>query len=115
MADLYVHGAEQALKLFEEITEVEVKKVLNKIGDVVVEKMQSDIAVDTANAQKSIKKHLKRIDGGWGVAIYPSTRYYYYQEIGTKKDKKNIGRLLGAIVDTQAECFNIAKEVLNRK
>ena len=115
MADLYVHGAEQALKLFEEITEVEVKKVLNKIGDVVVDKMQSDIAVDTANAQKSVKKHLKRMDGGWGVAIYPSTRYYYYQEIGTKKDKKNIGRLLGAIVDTQAECFNIAKEVLNRK
>ena len=115
MADLYVHGAEQALKLFEEITEVEVKKVLNKIGDVVVDKMQSDIAVDTANAQKSIKKHLKRMDGGWGVAIYPSTRYYYYQEIGTKKDKKNIGRLLGAIVDTQAECFEIAKEVLNRK
>ena len=115
MADLYVHGAEQALKLFEEITEVEVKKVLNKIGDVVVDKMQSDIAVDTANAQKSVKKHLKRMDGGWGVAIYPSTRYYYYQEVGTKKDKKNIGRLLGAIVDTQAECFNIAKEVLNRK
>ena len=115
MADLYVHGAEQALKLFEEITEVEVKKVLNKIGDVVVDKMQSDIAVDTANAQKSIKKHLKRMDGGWGVAIYPSTRYYYYQEVGTKKDKKNIGRLLGAIVDTQAECFEIAKEVLNRK
>ena len=115
MADLYVHGAEQALKLFEEITEVEVKKVLNKIGDVVVDKMQSDIAVDTANAQKSVKKHLKRMDGGWGVAIYPSTRYYYYQEVGTKKDKKNIGRLLGAIVDTQAECFEIAKEVLNRK
>ena len=115
MADLYVHGAEQALKLFEEVTEVEVKKVLNKIGDVVVDKMQSDIAVDTANAQKSIKKHLKRIDGGWGVAIYPSTRYYYYQEVGTKFQKKNIGRLLGAIVDTQAECFNIAKEVLNKK
>ena len=115
MADLYVHGAEQALKLFEEMTEVEVKKVLNKIGDVVVDKMQSDIAVDTANAQKSVKKHLKRMDGGWGVAIYPSTRYYYYQEVGTKYQKKNIGRLLGAIVDTQAECFEIAKEVLNRK
>lgn len=33
----------------------------------------------------------------------------------TRKDKKNIGRLLSAIVDTQAECFEIAKEVLNRK
>ena len=33
----------------------------------------------------------------------------------TRKDKKNIGRLLGAIVDTQAECCEIAKEVLNRK
>ena len=115
MADLYVHGAEQALKLFEEITEVEVKKVLNKIGDVVVDKMQSDIAVDTANAQKSVKKHLKRMDGGWGVAIYPSTRYYYYQECGTSRFKGNVGRLLGAIVDTQSECFEIAKEVLNRK
>ena len=115
MANFSITGAQEALKLFEEVTEVEVKKVLNKIGDVVVDKMQSDIAVDTANAQKSVKKHLKRVDGGWGVAIYPSTRYYYYQEVGTKKDKKNIGRLLGAIVDTQAECFEIAKEVLNRK
>ena len=115
MANFSMTGAQEALKLFEDITEVEVKKVLNKIGDVVVEKMQSDIAVDTANAQKSVKKHLKRMDGGWGVAIYPSTRYYYYQEVGTKKDKKNIGRLLSAIVDTQAECFEIAKEVLKRK
>ena len=115
MANFSMTGAQEALKLFEEVTEVEVKKALNKIGDVVVEKMQSDIAVDTANAQKSVKKHLKRMDGGWGVAIYPSTRYYYYQEVGTKYQKKNIGRLLGAIVDTQAECFEIAKEVLNRK
>ena len=115
MANLSITGDQEALKLFEEVTEVEVKKALNKIGDVVVEKMQSDIAVDTANAQKSVKKHLKRMDGGWGVAIYPSTRYYYYQEVGTKFQKKNIGRLLGAIIDTQAECFEIAKEVLNRK
>ena len=115
MANFSITGDQETLKLFEEVTEVEVKKALNKIGDVVVEKMQSDIAVDTANAQKSVKKHLKRMDGGWGVAIYPSTRYYYYQEVGTKKDKKTIGRLLDAIVDTRYECFEIAPEVLNRK
>ena len=115
MANFSITGDQEALKLFEEVTEVEVKKALNKIGDVVVDKMQADIAVDTANAQKSVKKHIKRMDGGWGVAIYPSTRYYYYQEVNTKKDKKNIRRLLSAIVDTQAECFEIAKEVLNRK
>ena len=115
MANFSITGDQETLKLFEEVTEVEVKKALNKIGDVVVEKMQSDIAVDTANAQKSIKKHLKRMDGGWGVAIYPSTRYYYYKEIGTSGFKGNVGRLLSAIVDTQAECFEIAKEVLNRK
>ena len=115
MANFSITGDQETLKLFKEVTEVEVKKALNKIGDVVVEKMQSDIAVDTANAQKSVKKHLKRMDGGWGVAIYPSTRYYYYQECGTSHFKGNVGRLLSAIVDTQAECFNIAKEVLNRK
>ena len=115
MANFSITGDQETLKLFEEVTEVEVKKALNKIGDVVVDKMQADIAVDTANAQKSGKKHIKKLDGGWGVTVYPSTRYYYYQEVGTKKDKKNIGRLLGAIVDTQSECFEIAKEVLNRK
>ena len=115
MANFSMTGAQEALKLFKKVTEVEVKKVLNKRGDVVVDKMQSDIAVDTANAQKSIKKHLKRLDGGWGVTVYPSTRYYYYQEVGTKYQKKNIGRLLSAIIDTQAECFRIAEEVLKRK
>ena len=114
MANFSITGDQEALKLFEEVTEVEVKKALNKIGDVVVDKMQEDIAIDTANAQKSVKKHIKKLDGGWGVTVYPSTRYYYYQEVGTKKDKKNIGRLLGAIVDTQSECCEIAKEVLNR-
>ena len=89
MANFSMTGAQEALKLFEEVTEVEVKKVLNKIGDVVVEKMQSDIAVDTSNAQKSVKKHLKRVDGGWGVAIYPSTRYYYYQEVGKQMCRLN--------------------------
>ena len=115
MANLSITGDQEILKLFKEVTELEIKKALNKIGDVVVEKMQSDIAVDTATAQKSVKKHLKRLDGGWGVTVYPSTRYYYYQEVGTKYQKKNIGRLLGAIIDTQTECFEIAKEVLNRK
>ena len=89
MANFSITGDQEALKLFEEVTEVEIKKALNKIGDVVVEKMQADIAVDTANAQKSIKKHLKRMDGGWGVAIYPSTRYYYYQEIGKQMCRLN--------------------------
>ena len=89
MANFSITGDQETLKLFEEVTEVEVKKALNKIGDVVVEKMQSDIAVDTANAQKSVKKHLKRMDGGWGVAIYPSTRYYYYQEIGKQMCRLN--------------------------
>ena len=89
MANFSITGDQETLKLFEEVTEVEVKKALNKIGDVVVEKMQSDIAVDTANAQKSVKKHLKRLDGGWGVAIYPSTRYYYYQEIGKQMCRLN--------------------------
>ena len=89
MANFSITGDQETLKLFEEVTEVEVKKALNKIGDVVVEKMQSDIAVDTANAQKSVKKHLKRVDGGWGVAIYPSTRYYYYQEIGKQMCRLN--------------------------
>ena len=89
MANFSITGEQETFKLFDEVTEVEVKKVLNKIGDVVVDKMQSDIAVDTANAQKSVKKHLKRMDGGWGVAIYPSTRYYYYQEVGTKKGQKS--------------------------
>lgn len=89
MANFSITGDQETLKLFEEVTEVEIKKALNKIGDVVVEKMQSDIAVDTANAQKSVKKHLKRMDGGWGVAIYPSTRYYYYQEIGKQMCRLN--------------------------
>ncbi len=115
MSGLVIKQDQNLSKLFEEVTEFEVKKALNKIGDVVVDEMKARIAVDTTTAQKSIKKYLKRYDNGWGVTVYPSTRYYYYQEVGTKKDKKNIGRLLSAIVDTQAECFKIAEEVLKRK
>ena len=115
MAGLVIKQDQNLSKLFEEVTEYEVKKALSKIGDVVVDEMKARIAVDTGNAQKSIKKYLKRYDNGWGVTVYPSTRYYYYQEIGTSRFKGNVGRLLSAIVDTQAECFKIAEEVLKRK
>lgn len=115
MSGLVIKQDQNLSKLFEEVTEYEVKKALNKIGDVVVDEMKARIAVDTGNAQKSIKKYLKRYDNGWGVTVYPSTRYYYYQEIGTSRFKGNVGRLLSAIVDTRAECFDIAEEVLKRK
>ena len=62
MANFSITGDQETLKLFEEVTEVEVKKALTKIGDVEVDKMQWGIAVDTADAQKSVKKHLKRMD-----------------------------------------------------
>ena len=89
MSGFVIKQDQNLSKLFEEVTEVEVKKALNKIGDVVVDEMKARIAVDTANAKKSVKKHLKRMDGGWGVAIYPSTRYYYYQEIGKQMCRLN--------------------------
>ena len=89
MANFSITREQKTLKLLKEVTEEEIKKALNKIGEKKKKKMQSDIAVDTANAQKSVKKHLKRVDGGWGVAIYPSTRYYYYQEIGKQMCRLN--------------------------
>ena len=50
MANFSITGDQETLKLFKEVTEVEVKKALNKIGDVVVEKMQADIAVEIGRA-----------------------------------------------------------------
>lgn len=110
-----INGEAECMKLFEEISDYELKKVANKIGETVEKRMKSDIAVDTGNAQKSVKAYFKRISDGYDVTIYPSTRYYYYQEVGTSRFKGNIGRLSRAIADTRQECFDIAKEVVKRK
>ena len=45
MAGLVIKQDQNLSKLFEEVTEYEVKKALNKIGDVVVDEMKARIAV----------------------------------------------------------------------
>lgn len=109
-----ISGLEETDKFFQEISDYELKKIANEIGDINVKAMQSSIATDTGKSKSSIKAKIKRVDGGIEVNIAPHTYYYGYQEWGTSKDKKNIGRLATAIESSKSQCFSIAEKVIKR-
>ncbi len=111
MSGVTITGIEQTESLFKELTDAQVRNVANKIGDIVVDAMSANIARDTGASQKSIKKQVRKSDGGIKVSISPHTRYYIFDEFGTSKVKNNIGKLYRAIESSKSECINTAKEL----
>ena len=83
-----------------------------KIGDIVVDAMSANIARDTEKKKKSIKKQVRKSDGGIKVSISPHTHYYIFDEFGTSKVKNNIGKLYRAIESSKSECINTARELV---
>jgi len=111
-----VDGDRECEALFRELSDYEVKSIVTKIGEIVEKEMKARIARDTGNAHDSVKPYPKKLGPScWDVHIYPSTRYYYYQEVGTSKDKKHVGKLLGAIIDTKQKCFDVAREYVTKR
>ena len=111
MSGVTITGIEQTESLFKELTDAQVRNVANKIGDIVVDAMSANIARDTGASQKSIKKQVRKSDGGIKVSISPHTHYYIYDEFGTSKVKNNIGKLYRDIEGSKNECIDTAKEL----
>lgn len=111
MSGVTINGIEQTESLFKELTDAQVRKVANEIGDIVVDAMSANIAYDTGSSKKSIKKIVRKSDEGIKVSISPHTRYYIYDEFGTSKVKNNIGKLYRAIEGSKNECIDTAKEL----
>lgn len=106
-----VTGIEEAESLLKELNDIQLRKIANQIGDIVVDSMKANIAVKSGASKASIKKKISKCDGGLKVSISPHTRYYIHDEFGTSKDKKNIGRLFRAIEGSKSQCINTAKEL----
>ena len=112
MSGVTITGIEKTESLFKELTDAQVRKVANEIGDIVVDAMSANIARDTGASQKSIKKQVRKSDGGIKVSISPHTHYYIFDEFGTSKVKNNIGKLYRAIESSKSECINTARELV---
>lgn len=110
-----VSGEDSVDSLFEEITDSQIRKVANDIGDIVAKEMKSSIAIDTGKSKSSVKKRVRVSEDGAIVTIKPTSYYYHYQEFGTSKDKSNIGKIAKAIESTKGKCIDTAKEVIKSR
>ena len=76
-----VVGFEDAMGLFKEIDDSEVRKALNEIGDKAVNSMKGAVAVDTGATRASIKKSIRKSDQGIKLNIRINKQYYWqYKE-----------------------------------
>ena len=76
-----VIGFEDAMGLFKEIDDSEVRNALNEIGDKAVNLMKGAVAVDTGATRGSIKKSIRKSDQGIKLNIKINKKYYFTNKI----------------------------------
>ena len=92
-----VVGFEDAMGLFKEIDDSEVRNALNEIGNKAVNLMKGAVAVDTGATKASIKKSIRKVDQGMKLTIRINKEYYLNQEFGTSRSNpRNVQRVYSA-------------------
>ena len=92
-----VIGFEDAMGLFKEIEDSELRKVLSDIGDKGTSAMSGAVAVDTGATKASIKKSIRKVDQGMRLTIRINKEYYLNQEYGTSRSNpRNVQRVYSA-------------------
>lgn len=93
-----IDGYKSAIKLFDEISDAEVRNVLSNIGDKAVSSMSSAVAVDTGGAKGSIKKTIRKVEEGIKLSVRIKKEYYMYQEFGAStSNPRNVQRVFRAL------------------
>ena len=98
-----------------EISEQKEKKALKEAGEKFEKAMQDNIAVDSGYSKKQIKNRTSRnSDGDLCQKIYIDDFYYHFDEFGSSKSKKNVGKIERATDDIADDVINEAfKSILN--
>lgn len=110
-----IKGFNEILEMLDdmEIGDAKVKKALNVGGDEFKKAMENSIAFKTGKAKRSIKKSISRIDGELVCKITIRKWYYTFDEWGTSKNKKNVGKVEKSVSNVTEKVFQLVKnEVL---
>lgn len=107
-----INGFDEIFSMLDdmEIGDGKVKKALNTGGDEFKKAMETSIVVKTGKSKKSIKKSISRIDGDLVCKITIRRWYYGFDEWGTSKNKKNIGKVENAVSSITDKVFELVKK-----
>lgn len=96
-----------------EISEQKEKRALNAAGEIYKNAIEEAVVVKTGKSKRSVTKKIKRLDdGNLGCRIYIKNWYYNFEEWGTSRNKKNVGKVERAINDVTENAVNEAKDIL---
>lgn len=101
--------------LIEEINKLDIsktkeRKILKAGGEIIKEAMEKDIAVDTEKSKRSIKSSIRNSDEGLESVTKVNNWYYTFDEWGTSKNKKNVGKIEKAVDNVVDKVYKIASE-----
>lgn len=93
-----VAGYESVIKLFDEISDADVRKVLSSIGDKAVSSMSGAVSVKSGATKGSIKKSIRKVESGIKLSVKIKNEYYVNQEYGAStSNPKNVQRVFRAL------------------
>lgn len=115
MSDINISGFDELIDYMKkcEISEQKEKKALKEAGETFKKSFDENIAVDTGNAKRSIKNTtVRNSDGDLCQRVYVNAFYEMFDEFGTSKSKKNVGRIERAIDSVENEALEKATNIL---
>lgn len=93
-----VTGYESVIKLFDEISDDDVRKVLSSIGDKAISSMSGAVSVRSGATKGSIKKSIRKVEAGIKLNVKIKNDYYVNQEYGSStSNPKNVQRVFRAM------------------
>ena len=113
--DVQFEGLDDVLEALKdlEISEQKQRAVLSKCGDMVKEAKEEASAVLTGYTKNSIKKTNKKVDGAVAVEVKVTGWDSLFQEFGSSKVKKHVGKFANAVNSVEDKVAElIASELL---
>ena len=99
-----------------EISEQKERKALSESGEIIRKSIEEKVAFKTGNSKRNVKKQIRRLDdGNLGCKVTVNSWYSGFNEWGTTKNKKNIGKVENAIEDVADKAVEVAKNILLRQ
>lgn len=101
--------------LIQEINKLDIssskeRKILKAGGEIIKEAMEKNIVVDTGRSKASIKSSIRNTDEGIESVAKVNNWYYTFDEWGTSKNKKNVGKIEKAVDNVVDKVYKIASE-----
>ena len=108
-----IEGVEELKKYLEnnEMSEQKERNILKKVGEIIKSEVEKNTPKKTGKLKRNVRVKIKKLYGGTSVVVDFNNNVFWdiFQELGTSKQRKNIGFFSRSINNVEGEVLRVIK------